>query len=148
MLVFVPQVPWAPGSYRLQARTSSWRDLAGLPLRDSLLTLSFSVPEQVCRIAGQVLFPAGTPVQAWVGARIGERSYQVQTDAEGRFLFADLGPGAYRVFAFADRNLNQQQDRGTLEPFLPSEPYACLPEVLTLAASAIREGLELRLVVP
>lgn len=148
VLVFAPQAPWIPGTHRVQGHTSALRDLAGLPLRDSLFTLNFTVPEQACRIAGQVLTPAGTPVQAWVCARTGERNWQVRTDAEGRFLFADLGPGTYRVFAFADRNLNQQQDRGTLEPFLPSEPYACHPEALTLTAGAVREGLELHLGTP
>lgn len=148
VLVFVPQTPWAPGDYRLQGRADALRDLAGLALRDSLFTLSFTVPEEACRLAGQILSPAGAPVRAWVGARSAERSYQVQTDAEGRFLFTDLGPGTYRIFAFADRNLNQQQDHGSLEPFLPSEPYACLPEAITLAASAVREGLELHLVAP
>lgn len=148
LLVFAPQIPWAPGVHRLQARINTLRDLAGLPLRDSLFTLSFTVPDQACRITGQILSPTGTPVRAWVGAHSTERNCQVQTNAEGHFLFADLSPGAYRVFAFADQNLNQQQDHGTLEPFLPSEPYACYPEAITLAAGAVREGLELHLVAP
>lgn len=147
-LTFAPQPPWAPGDHRLQGRTTALRDLAGLPLRDSLFTLSFTVSASTCRLAGQVLSPTGTPVRAWVGARNAERSEQVQADAGGHFLFADLGPGTYRVFAFFDRNLNQEQDRGTLEPFLPSEPYTCLPEAVTLAPSAVREGLELHLVAP
>lgn len=148
VLAFVPQPPWAPGDHRLQGRTTALRDLAGLPLRDSLFTFNFTVSAPTCRLAGQVLSPTGTPIRAWVDARNTERSEQVQADAEGRFLFADLGPGTYRVFAFFDRNLNQEQDRGTLEPFLPSEPYTCLPEAVTLTASAVREGLELHLVAP
>ncbi len=148
VLAFVPQQPWAPGSHRLQGRTAALRDLAGLTLRDSLFTLSFSVPEQALSLGGRVRSPDGRPVRAWVGAQSAERSYQVQTDAEGLFLFADLVPGSYRVFAFADLNLNQKQDRGTFEPFQPSEPYACHPEALTLAASAVREALELHLVAP
>jgi uncharacterized protein (DUF2141 family) len=148
VLTFIPQVPWPPGSYRLQGRTTALRDLAGLPLRDNLFTLTMAVPEQACRLSGRVLSPTGTPVQAWVGAQGPERCWLVQTHREGSFDFTGLGPGNYRVFAFADLNLNQGQDRGTLEPFLPSEPYTCHPEALTLAASAVREGLELHLVAP
>lgn len=148
LLAFVPQTPWAPGAYRLQGRTTALRDLAGLALRDSLFTFSFAVAAEACRLSGRVLSPAGSPVAAWVGIQSGERRWQTATAADGTFAFADLAPGPYRIYAFADLNLNQQQDRGTLEPFLPSEPYAGYPEVLTLAAGAAREGLELRLVLP
>lgn len=146
VLAFAPQAPWTPGTYQLRGRTAGLRDLAGLGLRDSLFALSFTAAPLDCRLGGQVRPPARAPV--WVGALGPEQNYQVQADPEGHFLFADLPPGAYRVYAFADLNLNQQQDRGTLEPFAPAEPYTCLPEALTLAAGAAREDLELELDAP
>lgn len=148
-LVFAPATPWSPGTHRLRGRTALLRDLGSLALQDSLLIFEFEVPVKSASIAGQIFDRAGAPVAgAWVSAQSQEHSYGARTDAGGHYLLKGLLPGAYRVSAFVDLDLNQQQGRGTLEPFTPSEPYACHPEAVALSPGGSAAGIDLFLTIP
>lgn len=133
-LTFVPIQSLIPGRYRLQILGERLRDLSGLPLRESLITMAFEViaPEKMGRIQGRVTGGSGSPV--WVIARSQMREYRALAAPDGQFVLEDMLPGQYAVYAFVDRDGDGRPGPGRLSPFAWAEPYGRFPRTLELKA--------------
>lgn len=141
-LVFVPIAPHAPGEYRLQGREELLRDLAGLALKDSVVTFVFTVlgAVELGRIDGRVTAEEREAVRVIVQGEV--RTYETKTDSSGRYAVEGLLPGKYTVYAFVDRDGDEVQDFGSLEPFAPAEPYGQHRETVSLGAGGVAEEID------
>lgn len=138
VLSFLPAGPLAPGEYRLQGRGKSLRDLAGLALEDSLVEFSFAVlaVEELATLRGRVQAAKG-PVR--VTAQSQTREYGTWMETPGDFALEGLVPGRYAVYAFADLDGDGTRGSGSLEPFVPAEPYVRLRAWVDLEGGQVAE---------
>lgn len=136
---FAPAEPLTPGVYRLAGPAARFADRAGNGLAaDSLLALSFTVGAETAAIRGQV--QAGETGRVRVAAIDEEgRTYAGWADEEERFALAGLLDGTYLLWAFVDRDGDGERGRGSLRPFLHSEPYGRYGEPIDLGAAQIVE---------
>ena len=141
-LVFVPTAPHVPGEYRLQGRGELLRDLAGLALKDSVVSFAFTVlgAAELGRIGGRVSGGEGEAVRVLVQGKV--RTYQTETDSSGRYALEGLLPGKYTVYAFVDGDGDEVQDFGSLEPFASAEPYGQHRETVSLEAGGAVEEID------
>lgn len=139
---FAPYEPLTPGAYRLAGPAAQLVDRIGNSLADSLLTLSFTVGAETAAIRGQVQVGEEGRVRI---AAINEdgRTYAEWADEEGRFDLDGLLAGTYSLWAFVDRDGDDEYSSGSLSPFRYSEPYGRYFEPIDLDADQIVEEVDI-----
>jgi hypothetical protein len=139
-LGFVPTV-LSPGRHRLTGRGPALRDLAGLSLTDSLVTVTAEIldPADLGRLAGRIV---GDQEGAAVVCAEG-RNRQVCAPALDRaFTLGPLPPGEYVVHAFVDRDRDGVRSPGRPVPFAPSEPYGRATGAVTVPRGGVAAEVE------
>ena len=127
---FIPIAPLAPGVHRLEGRPELLADRAGNALADSALVLSLEIDAATATIHGKVQ-EATKSVQVEAIDKDG-LIFAAAVDTAGRFVLNDLLAGSYTLWAFADLDGDGRHGMGTLNPFMPAEPYGRYPELLEL----------------
>lgn len=139
-LGFVPAA-LSPGRHRLTGRGPALRDLAGLPLADSLMTVAVEIldPADLGRLPGRIV---GDEEGAVVVCAEGRNRQVCAPVLDRAFVLGPFPPGEYVVHAFVDRDRDGVRSPGRPVPFAPSEPYGRVAGAVTVPRGGVAAEVE------
>ncbi len=125
------------GSFTVRIFGDSLRDIAGNTLQDSLINYRYFYlsPDSSGSLSGEIQYSQDLPVHLTLSS-LSERDGDLQQmrTGGGPFEFLQVPAGHWRMFAWVDRNRDNEFSPGEPYPFFPAELFKVQPDTIFVRA--------------
>jgi len=134
---------------KLNVNLALFKDRSGNIGADSIFSIAFetSDPTSLGSISGHILNGDGR--NDWVAAKplegVKKTPKTAHSASDGAYEIVGLEPGRYVLWTWSDRSKDARLTLGTLTPFKFAEPFAFLPDTLTVRARWQNGSVDLKL---